>query len=191
MAIQPATTSTVDLLLQRMHQGDNGARNQLIAAVYEPMEHLTQSMLRRFPGVRRWDESGDVLHSALVRLMRALEKVQPDSEEAVLALGHEQVRHEFLNRAHRYAGPAWRTTHDRTRAGEQDDREESIDLEKWAAFQEAVERLPTVEREVVILLFHHHWTQAELGELLHVTVRTVQHRLQSAARKLRAALVVE
>ena len=38
---QPASTSTVDLLLQRMHDGDIGARNQLIAAVYESMEHLT------------------------------------------------------------------------------------------------------------------------------------------------------
>jgi RNA polymerase sigma-70 factor (ECF subfamily) len=86
---QPASTSTVELLLQRMHEGDIGALNQLIAAVYDPMDQLTHTMLRQYPGVRHWDESGDVLHAALIRLMRALEKVKPASEEAVLALGRK------------------------------------------------------------------------------------------------------
>jgi RNA polymerase sigma factor (sigma-70 family) len=84
--------------------------------------------------------------------------------------------------------------HDRKRAGEggeQDDREQTIDLENWAAFQEAVELLPTVEREVVGLHIYHGLTQAQIGELFHITSRTVRHRWQVAMRKLRAALAVE
>jgi RNA polymerase sigma factor (sigma-70 family) len=191
---QLSSTSAVDQLLQRMRDGDANCQDDLFAAIYQRLESLAQHMLRRFPGVGRCDETGDVLHDALIRLMRSLEKARPASEKKLLARGRELVRRELDNLAHRYAGPAWGTTHDRKRAGEggeQDDREESNDLEKWAAFQEAVERLPTVEREVVSLLFYHHWTQAEVGELLDVTDRTVRNRLQSASRKLRAALAVQ
>jgi RNA polymerase sigma factor (sigma-70 family) len=198
MVIQQAATSTVDLLLQRMNGGDIDARNQLSAAVYEPLEHLTLRRLKRFPVVRRWDEGGDVLNSALVRLMGALDKVQPASEQEFFRLAVEEIHRELVDRARHYSGPAWRCTHDTARAerrmrvalesGLRDDSQGPMDQENWAAFQQAVEHLPTEERGVVSLLFYHGWTQAQVGKLLHVTVRTVQHHWQSASRKLLATL---
>jgi DNA-directed RNA polymerase specialized sigma24 family protein len=44
------------------------------------------------------------------------------------------------------------------------------------------------EREVVSLLFYHGWKQAEVAELLGVTVRTVQRRWQAALVKLHGLL---
>jgi RNA polymerase sigma-70 factor (ECF subfamily) len=63
-----------------------------------------------------------------------------------------------------------------------DQAEEARDLEDWSAFHEALERLPAREREVVSLVFYHHWTQAQIAELFQVTVRTVQQPVAVGAR---------
>jgi len=44
--------------------------------------------------------------------------------------------------------------------------------------------LPAEECEVVELIFYQGWTQAEVADLLDVTVRTVQRRWQSALLQL-------
>jgi RNA polymerase sigma-70 factor (ECF subfamily) len=58
--------------------------------------------------------------------------------------------------------------------------DEPDELEKWAAFHEAVERLPVGQRQVVDLIYYHGWTQVEVAEHLGLSKRTVQ-RYWSAA----------
>ena len=57
-----------------------------------------------------------------------------------------------------------------------------------ARIEELIAALPDDEREVVGLLFYQELPQAEAAALLHVTVRTVQRRWQSARFALHEAL---
>src|SRR6516164_5702899 len=67
------TTRLIQAHLDRLHAGDAGARDGLIGVACERLRRLTRRMLGDFPGVRRWEETDDVLSEAVLRLCRALE----------------------------------------------------------------------------------------------------------------------
>jgi RNA polymerase sigma-70 factor (ECF subfamily) len=69
------------------------------------LERLARKMLRRFPGVHRWAETGDVLQNALLRLLRALQEVRPESVRGFFGLVAEQMRRELLDLARHFCGP--------------------------------------------------------------------------------------
>src|SRR4051794_9362283 len=89
----------------RMRGGDPAARDELLRATCGRLERLARKMLRRFPGVHRWAETGDVLQSALLRLLRALEQVRPASTRDFFGLAAEQMRRELLDLSRRFHGP--------------------------------------------------------------------------------------
>ena len=169
---------------ERMRKGDVAAREEMLRAVHGRLEHLARKMLRQFPAVGRWEESGDLLQNAVLRLLNALQEIEPTSVRAFFGLAAEQMRRELLDLARHYRsqpvhGPSHMASAQRSasgvttpdRADASDDPEE---LEKWCAFHEAVERLPAEQREVVGLIYYHGWTQAEVAEQLGVSKRTVQ-----------------
>jgi RNA polymerase sigma-70 factor (ECF subfamily) len=183
--------------LDRMHAGDGAAREELLRALRPRMERLAQQMLRRFPGVARWEQCDDVLNNALIRLLRALEEVQPPTMRAFFGLAATQIRRELLDLARRYQRPhglgANHVSHREVLSGDEsgadlvdpvDHPDESDDLERWVAFHEAVEMLPAEEREVIGLVFYHGWTQAKIAELFHVNERTIRRRWRSACLRL-------
>jgi len=181
--------------LERMQAGDRAARDELLRRLSDRLERLARKMLRRFPRVRRWADTGDVLDNALMRLLRALEQVRPESMRAFFGLAAEQMRRELLDLARHFHGPHGIGAHHDSQPPA-DDKERPADepaaaaadpeeLERWCAFHEGVAQLPVAEREVVGLMFYHGWKQAEVAELFGVTVRTVQRRWQSALLKLR------
>jgi RNA polymerase sigma-70 factor (ECF subfamily) len=152
-------------------------------------------MLRRFPGVRRWEQTGDVLQNALLRLLRALRQVQPASVRDFFGLAAEQVRREVLDLARHYYGPHGPGAHEGGEAGDGPRGQETVaaadesgELERWCAFHEEVGRLPGEEREVVGLIFYHGWTRAQAAGLLQVNERTVRRRWESALVRLHRAL---
>jgi RNA polymerase sigma-70 factor (ECF subfamily) len=184
--------------LDRLQTGDPSARDELLRQVGGRLERLARKMLRRFPGVRRWAETDDVLQNALLRLLRALEQVRPADTRQFFGLAAEQMRRELLDLGRHFFGPQGCGAHHASRAPGDDSTDGGADppdradhpreLERWSAFHEEVEKLPAEEREVVSLLFYHGWQQAEVAELLGVTVRTVQRRWQAALVKLHGLL---
>ena len=56
------------------------------------------------------------------------------------------------------------------------------------AFHEAVEKLPTKEREVIGLTYYNGWTQAQIAELFQVDERTIRRYYQYACDELREQL---
>jgi RNA polymerase sigma-70 factor (ECF subfamily) len=189
-------TTQLRAWLERIRGGDAGARDELLRSVHRRLQQLAHRMLRRFPGVRRWEETDDVLQNALVRLTRALGAVEPASTREFLGLSAEQIRRELLDLARRYGRHAKGTpgnpdtlpAPDETgprRPGEPAAAPaDDPDLERWAAFHEAVERLPSSLREVVGLTFYHGWTQTEVAELFTVSDRTVRRWGHSACSRL-------
>jgi RNA polymerase sigma-70 factor (ECF subfamily) len=152
-------------------------------------------MLRRFPGVHRWAETGDVLQNATLRLLRALKEVRPASTREFFGLAAEQMRRELLDLSRHFFGPEGAGGKHASQAGAVDagaaasappDRShDTDDLERWCVFHEAVVQLPAEEREVVGLVFYHGWTQAQIAELFQVDERTVRRRWQSACLRLK------
>ena len=148
-------------------------------------------MLNRYPSVQCWADTGDVLQNSSLRLLRALEEVQPSSVRDFFGLAAEQMRRELLDLARHFHGPHGQAAHHDSGtidASEVRDGDGGTDdLECWAVFHEEMVRLPAEERVVVDLIFYHGWTQAAVAELLDVSVRTVQRRWESALLQLRRA----
>jgi RNA polymerase sigma-70 factor (ECF subfamily) len=191
-------TTLLQGYLDRMRAGDRSARDELFRRVCGRLERLTRKMLKGFPRVHRWAQTDDVLQSALVRLLRALNDVQPGSVREFFALSAEQIRRELLDLARHYYGPQGPGAKHATHSGQSDAAQpayEKVDnshepsaLAAWCEFHRQVRELPEDEREVVNLLFYQELTQAEAAGLLNVTVRTVQRRWQSALLKLHQIL---
>jgi RNA polymerase sigma-70 factor (ECF subfamily) len=187
------STTRLQGWLARARAGDAAARDELLRACWGRLERLARAMLGRFPGVRRWADTGDVLQAALLRLLRALEQVPVTSTRDFFGLAAEQMRRELLDLARHFYGPHGDGARQAGRVGPADsagpgfepaDPAAASELERWAAFHAAVERLPAEEREVVGLTFYHGWTQAEIAELFQVDARTVRRRWQSACLRL-------
>jgi RNA polymerase sigma factor (sigma-70 family) len=183
-------TSRLDALVRRIRDGDSSARDELLRPILGRLGRLARRMLARFPDVRRWEQSGDVLNDAVPRLLRALEEVRPASTRDFFNLAAVQVRRVLLDLARHYRGPAGPAA---LLGGAQpvgDPPAPSLDndLDRWQAFHEALAQLPTAEREVVDLRFYHGWTHDRIAELLGLDKRTVRRRWQSACIRLKNQL---
>jgi hypothetical protein len=85
--------------LDRVQAGDLAARDELLRGVGNRLERLARKMLRRFPGVRRWVQTDDVLQSAVLRLLRALQEVRPESMRDFFRLASPRRRRECAQAA--------------------------------------------------------------------------------------------
>ena len=188
------STTRLQAWLDRLQTGDPAAPDELLRRVGGRLERLARKMRGRFPGVRRWAETGDVLQNASLRLLRALQEVRPASTREFFSLAAEQLRRELLDLSRHFFGPQGAGANHASQAGHPESPEtacepadrtdDGAEHERWCAFHEAVEQLPAEEREVVGLVFYHGWTQAQIAELFQVTERTVRRRWQSACLKL-------
>jgi RNA polymerase sigma-70 factor (ECF subfamily) len=184
--------------VERIRAGDFTAREEMLRATYDRLERLARKMLRRYPTVDRWEETGDLLHNAVLRLLRALREVEPTSVRDFFGLAAEQMRRELLDLARHHLtrqmrGPSYAMGTGGSDSGTgvpepADAAEDPDELEKWCAFHEAVERLPVEEREVVGLIYYHGWTQMETAEHLHLSKRSVQRHWSAAMLKIHAVL---
>lgn len=185
-------TIVLNDLLARAKSGDASARNNLIRRCSARLELLTRKMLKSYPAVRRFEETGDVFQNAAVRLVRALNAVTPTNTREFFGLAAEQIRRELIDLARHYRGPEG---HGRnlvdspafSQAGQVAfDPPAPIvdDLERWTTFHDAVNGLPAEEREVFMLGFYHGWTQPEIAALFQVDERTIRRRWQAASVRL-------
>jgi RNA polymerase sigma-70 factor (ECF subfamily) len=192
-------TSQLQGLIDRLAAGDQSARGELIGRAYDRLRRLARRMLRKFPHVGDFEDSSDVLHDSLPRLIRALEAVPPASVGQFFTLASRQMHWELLDLAKRYAGrqaPRGYQSHaggsdgpPSSPAGEVASTADSPStLASWTEFHRAVESLPEKERDVFDLLYYQELTHAEAAALLHVSESTVRRLWLSARRRLGAFL---
>jgi len=182
--------------LDRLREGDREAADALLRRVGDRLERLAHHMLKGFPNVRRWADTGDVLQNALMRLLRTLGALRPEGTRDFANLAAVHIRRELLDLARHYrarlasCGPA--TPSDDSSGGAMFEMPDPVssadDLDLWSAFHERIEMLPAEEREVVGLTYYHGWSQAEIAELFQVDERTVRRRWRSACLRLSEAL---
>jgi RNA polymerase sigma-70 factor (ECF subfamily) len=178
-------------LIDRIQKGNEDARDELIRSVGNSLERLARKMLQRYPGVHRWEETGDVLQNALLRLLRAVQEIKPPTMRDFFGLAAEQVRRELIDLARHYRSNKGLGTNLASHGDSilrdleiADPALEEDNLERWHDFHEAVHRLPAEEREVMGLVFYHGWTQAQIAEFFQTSERTIRRRWQSACLKV-------
>src|SRR5947209_1947397 len=96
---EPSSMDGLQKQLDGMLAGDRAARDELFRRAADRLERLTRKMLQGFPGVHRWAQTDDVLQSALMRLLRALEAVRPATVRELFGLSAEMIRRELLDLA--------------------------------------------------------------------------------------------
>lgn len=195
-----STTTRLQQCLERLQAGDDKAREQLLEIACERLRELAHRMLRRYPTLQRWEQTGDVLNNASMRLYRSLKDVKPDTVGQFFGLATLQIRRELLDLCSHHFGPQGDARNHATgangsdadsrpaRASEAPAPGESGSLAAWTAFHEQVEKLSESERHVVDLLFYQELSQDEAAEVLGVDTRTVRRRWQSARLALHDAL---
>ncbi len=180
--------------LDHFRAGDAEATDAFLRQVCGRLERLARKMLRDFPNVRRWADTGDLLQGALMRLLHTLRATQPESTRHFANLAALHIRRELLDLARHYRNRLDRPSGAACASGEgaaellDPNSGRADDLDLWSAFHEQVERLPVEEREVVGLTFYHGCTQAQIAELLGVDERTVRRRWRAAVVTLVEAL---
>jgi RNA polymerase sigma factor (sigma-70 family) len=143
-------------------------------------------------------ETDDVYQGAVVRLLRAVNDVEPGSMRAFFALATQQIRRELIDLARHYYGPQGFGANHASKAdvdgGEPlvadkpDSTYEPSSLAEWCEFHRKIDALPAEDREVVDLLFYQGLSQADAAAVLEVAVRTVQRRWHAALIKLHDSL---
>jgi RNA polymerase sigma-70 factor (ECF subfamily) len=180
------TTARIIQQWVERYQHDDAARDMLIALACERLRQLTRHMLGGFPGVRRWEETDDVLNAAMLRLCRALAEVRPATAKDFLGLAALQIRRELIDLARRYARPGGPVAKQAAESAAEP-AETTLDpvrLAAWQDFHQAVDALPAEEREVFDLLWYQELSQPEAAQTLGVALITIKRRWQSARRRL-------
>lgn len=197
---EASVASTIDRWLDRLRGGDARARDMLLQHAVGRFHSMARRMLRAFPGVRRWEDTGDVAQNASVRLWTALASVVPESSREFFRFASVEIRRELIDLARHYYGPQGHGARHESGATGTDsggsdrvqdasnDTYEPTALATWSEFHAEVARLPDEEREVVDLLWYQGLTQGEAARLLAVSVPTVKRRWLSVRLRLRAVL---
>jgi RNA polymerase sigma-70 factor (ECF subfamily) len=192
-------TAEIQLRLDRLRSGDESARDELLDIARARFARLARRMLRGYPGVRRWEQTDDVLQNVAVRLWRALKEIRPESVQGFVRLAALQIRRELIDLARHYEGPEGPGRHLRgagpSGAGaahglpdSSSDTDDPTRLASWSEFHEAVGTLPDAERQVFDLLWYQGLTQREAGAILEITERVVKRRWRSARLRLHDTL---
>ncbi len=184
------TSKQLGYWLERHRNGDDSAKASIIAHSCERLRVLASKMLRgNFARLARWEHTDDVLQHALIRLHRSLADVQPETVGQLMGLSATQIRRTLLDLARHHFGPQGAANHHHS-DGHRTDIPRQIDLKPtgdepeslvdWVAFHEAVENLPTDEKQVFSLVWYEGLTHVETATVLGVTERTIRRRWHSA-----------
>jgi RNA polymerase sigma factor (sigma-70 family) len=187
-------------LLDRLTQGDESARTELVGWAYERLCRLARKVLHaEFPRLEQAHASASIANRAVLRLLRALERVRPATEREFFNLAARNIRWVLLSLARQKAlaplssPPNGVSPGDTTPDDLPSPAPDPSDLEPWAAFHRQVGKLPVSQREVFELIWYGSLTQSEVARItgLHpkeVSRRWLQARmnLADAARDIQA-----
>jgi RNA polymerase sigma-70 factor (ECF subfamily) len=200
--VSDSSTSTVYIqaCLDRLAQGDDAARGELLECACGRLRNLARKMLRNYPGVHRWEETDDVLQNAVLRLHRTMQGIEVKTTRDFFRVAALNIRRELLDLARHYYGPQGLGARHLSQAGETqsdnpvlDNAREGLSTEPgrlaaWTEFHAQAEALGPEEKEVFDLLWYQELSQAEAAALLDVSERTIKRRWQTARLQLHDAL---
>lgn len=190
------TDTQLQNLIDRSLQGDAAAHDELLHHACDRLLRLTRKMFHSYPKLRRWEQTDDVFQNSLVRLHRALAKVEVQSVRQFFNLAAAQVRWELLDLARHHFGPEGNGANHHTDGQPADDAGGALhvatgephDLASWNAFHSQIEHLSQEEQEIINLVFYEGLSQEEAAKLMGLSFRTFKRRWQAVKLKLTEAL---
>jgi RNA polymerase sigma factor (sigma-70 family) len=193
------TDDALDACLARLADGDLAARDRIIELCSERLRSLAHRMLRRYPAVRRYDDTDDVFQNAAMRLHRALGQMATDREtpRSLMALAATQIHRELIDLARRNAGPQSYAANHGTNVARGDDTERYFveaaargdePLDRWEQFHGAVEGLAADQREVFQMVWYLGADQRTIAAVMGCSARTVKNHWRQARDTVKAAL---
>jgi RNA polymerase sigma factor (sigma-70 family) len=186
--------------LDRLRSGDRQARDELIRCACGRLESLTRVMLRDYARLKRWEQTDDVLQSALLRLTRCLEDVVPETIRDFFRLATLQIRRELIDLSRHYYRPDGQgarhstayppgTSDSAPPAYEQGDSGcEPSRMTSWTELHRLVEGMPEEDREIFDLLWYQGLSQPEASRLLGMAERTLKRRWQAIRLRIHQAM---
>lgn len=187
-------------MLDAAASGDGSAYDDLVERSRDRLQRLAHAMLRRYPRLKRWEETDDVLQLAMLKLHRSLAATRPQSARHYLKLANKQIHRTLVDLTRHYYGVRGLGANHKTDGGTGDSQvAEGLgwfgsegtmpsDLLEWTAFHEAIESLPTDEREAFELVWYGGQTVRGSADVLGVSVRTAVRRLNRARTLLHEAM---
>jgi len=158
-------------------------------------------MLQRYPQVKRWEETDDILQAALMRLHRSLKEVHPQTTREFYGLAATQIRRSLIDLVRHHYGPQGQGAHHHSQGGGKaaDDSggilanaaersNEPDALQDWVVFHEAIDNLPDDEQEVFTLIWYGGLMRKDVAVLLGIADKTVMRRFHRARLKLQEQL---
>jgi RNA polymerase sigma factor (sigma-70 family) len=170
-------------LLDRMNEGDRAAPRELLDRACARLRRLANAMLAgSFPALRQRHDLDSVVHEAWLRLLQALEQVEPPTVAAFFRLAAHKVRQVLLDMADRQRRRAAREAPapggDSDPGGFDTLGGETFDparLALWSEFHARVADLPENERRVFELHYYLELPQAEIARVLGLHPRKVSY----------------
>jgi RNA polymerase sigma factor (sigma-70 family) len=171
-------------LLDRMKQGDRAARRELLDLACTRLRRLANTMLAgSFPALRQHHDVDSVVHETWLRLVQALDRVEPPTVADFFRLAAHKVRQVLLDLADRQRR---RAAHEApgldgisgSGAGAVAAADQTLDparLALWSEFHARVANLPEDERQVFELHYYLELPQAEIARLLDLHPRKVSY----------------
>ncbi len=193
-------STVIQKCVDRLREGDDSARAALLDCACDRLTKLARKMLKGYTGVGRWEQTGDVLQNALIRLDRALRSIVPSTSADFFRLAVAQVRRELIDLSRHYHGPHGLGAHHSTQAeiGESDRSaglnepsdftHDPAQLAAWTEFHRKVDTLADEDREIFDLIWYQGLTQPEAADVLGVCERTINRRWIAARLRLNKAL---
>jgi RNA polymerase sigma factor (sigma-70 family) len=194
--------ATVQLqsLLDRLRQGDRQAGRQLLERAHGRLRKLTNHVLSSsFPGLKASHDLDSVVDESWLRLMQALEKVQPPTVVDFFRLAAHKIRQVLLDLADRERRGRRRRQRSREAVGVGDVSSSSTDnlpfepadqtydpaqLALWTELHGKVATLPEPERAVFEMHYYLGLPQAEVARLLGLHPRKVSYLWVAATERL-------
>jgi RNA polymerase sigma factor (sigma-70 family) len=184
------TLNTVDLTfwIIELQRGRPDAAEPQFKKILTRVEKLTRAMFTKFPRVGRFVELDDVIQNTLMRMLKTFRELRPTSRQEFYRLVNTLIRRELLDLTKRYYGPLGAGNHEAGESTVEQGGFDPEDLDRMAQFHEALEQLPSEQREVMSLVYYHGWQQAEIAMLFQISVKSVQRWHQKAVANLREQL---
>lgn len=186
------TTAHVANLLDRLRDGDTGSVQALLDASMRRLQTLAKRISSNIPGVKRWEQTDDLVQNSMIRLWKALEKHRPATPLEYYRLASTIIRRELIDLSRHYFGAEGMGANLARTANAMDSQfvspvdlkadqtNEPSNLASWTEFHSYIDSLDDEQRALFDLLWYQGMSLPQAAELLGSSERTVRRRWKLA-----------
>ena len=163
-------------------------KEKLLCQFASRLETIARRELRGFPAVRRWEQTDDIVQSAVLQFLTSIESLDFESVDHLFNAAAKQIRWTLIDLHRKYTGPdGFASNHETQDDGPvleyaSCDNQLPETLEHWSLFHEAVEALPEHLRQSFELLWYIGLSQIETAQRLGLRHETVCRQWSESRR---------